>query len=140
MPVRIQRYRPDNGTVDGFGGFLLSPQLQKATTAAARDIAKVAAAMALATPGKERAKGTYARSFRTEVGPVLPIKYGAHTNPRVSARVVNTSDHGVMMEWGSGEANQAGGTERPQGGYSRGHRILLRAGLRVGGPNQRGMG
>ena len=90
---------------------------------------------------------TYARLYAAGARPKLPASYIAgfkavagppvvlDRNPRRTARVVNEDRIAAAIEFGSGirsGGNDGRGRARPQGGYSDPHRVLGRAGARLG--------
>lgn len=96
------RYKPANTKADlrpesknlAMDAFLLSPRLQRPTTAVAQEIALIAKATALVEASDTTA---FANAFVAAPGP--PMVVGG--NPRVSARVSNSDPAAAPNEFGN---------------------------------------
>lgn len=113
--ARRARYRANNSTGDGFGGFMLSEQARGPVM----DICRVMAAEATTTDGT-----SIAGDYDVEPGPVVVVA----GNPRVTGRVTNNNEKAAAYEFGSGfmAEGPSEGAERTagQGGASPARRHL----------------
>lgn len=83
-------YKPNH---KGIAALLVAPPMMKAVALYA------AAGMPYAISISPEATGDYASSFEVDAGHV--VKTGG--NRRAAARLVNTSDHAVHVEWTNGD-------------------------------------
>lgn len=112
-----------------FGSFCLSPRIQKLTIRIGKDVAALAGTL-VEHKGERGKDKPYASSFKVVPDEIVVID----GLPRVTAAVVNTSDHSAALEFGSGEPSvgDSEGEGRPQGGYNEAQRPLGRAGAIIG--------
>lgn len=101
-------FKPDH---KDFGRFILSEQARDPAVAAAKDVAKLAAANSAAAHGS----GDLASNYKVN-GKTAPVVVGG--NPRVGAEVYNDKRYAAAREFGRGRKN--------------GTRALRRAGAAVG--------
>lgn len=124
MRVSRARYREDH---DSFGAFIMSPQAAKPVGQISRSMSR---RMRQTAPRSNDQDGpAYADSF--DVRPVPGgLVAGKYRNRRVAFRVVNTTRHAPVVEFG--RRSKGGGKRR------RARRTMLRAGLRYGGVSSKG--
>lgn len=117
MPIGRVWYEEDH---ESFGRMMMSEQTAKVSRQAAHDVEALAKSFSPVSSGDG---DHYVEHF--EVVDNLPEIIGG--NPRMSAMVVNDSDHGAAVEFGNT------GQPRPQGGSAGpAYRPLGRAGAVVG--------
>lgn len=104
----------------GFGGFMMSPQSRRPAIAAATRGVFLALAI---SPRSESDGDHYADHFHVDAhSPPVLVRDRSYVNPRVGARIVNTSDHAAAVEFGNSHAR-------------RHHRVLGRVGAQLGDYN-----
>lgn len=114
MPIHVH-YEPNH---KDFNAFAHSDQLRDAVRKAADDV------VAYAVPESK----TLAPDWQVNRGSDLVI--GAFS--RLTEEVVNENDVAAAIEFGTGFGRPGQTGYRPQGGYSFPHRILGKAGAKVG--------
>lgn len=112
-----------------FGAFCVSPRMLGLMMKVGRDTAIIAKMLSPQGPDKKTGK-KYRDSFVVVPGPLLKIE----GLKRVTSLVGNTAPHAPAVEFGSGEPSvgDSSGTDRPQGGWNRPHRVLGKAGRIMG--------
>lgn len=145
MGVTMQKFVPSykpRGKSPGFGTFgqfMVSDQMRRPMRVVAREIAGIG--RMIAPRSKDERDGHYADQFTVETEGLTTVVGKQYPNERVMVRVGNSAKNAVAVEFGSGAAGQSSPVsdgERPQGGWSKAERPLLRAGLKVGRPLQGG--
>lgn len=117
QPANTERDLPKGSKHRPMADFLMSDDLQSVVLDVADEIGGEARGMAIEEGAVET--GEYASSFEARAGSVVVVS-DPFPNPRVSADVLNTSDHAAAEEFGNSKRS--------------GSRVLGRAGAKFDSP------